>query len=170
MKRRLYFLLPGVKLARQVFRELLLARVEERHIHFMAREGTRLTGLPEATILQKSDAIHGVETGLIVGWAAGAFAGTVAVLFPPAGFSFDLGIILATSLLGAIMGIWVSGMIAADVPNSRLVAFQREMESGRIFMIVDVPKRRVAEISAMVKRHHPQADMRGLEPRMPAFP
>ncbi len=42
MRRRLYFLVPDVKRAREMFRDLLLARIEERHIHFLGREGTAL--------------------------------------------------------------------------------------------------------------------------------
>lgn len=170
MRKRLYFLLPDVRTARQVLNELLLARIEERHIHVLAKEGTSLQGLPEASVLQKSDAIHGVELGLIIGGATGAFAGVIAVLFPPAGLVMGLGVILATSILGAIMGVWVSGMIASDVPNTRLKKFVRPLEKGKILMIVDIPRRQVDKISRMIKKHHPEADMRGLDPTIPAFP
>ena len=67
MRRRLYFLLPDVKSARQVFKKLLLARIEDRHIFFLAKEGVELSDLPEATMLQKSDEIHGLGVGLVVG-------------------------------------------------------------------------------------------------------
>jgi hypothetical protein len=170
MRRRLYFLLPDVKTTKQVFRELLLARIEERHVHVLARDGTLLGDLPEATLLQKSDAIHGIELGLIIGGATGMVAGTLAVLFPPSGLIMGLGVILATGILGAIMGVWVSGMIAVDVPNTKLRAFMGAVEKGKVLMIVDIPKDQVAEVSRWVKQHHPEADMRGLEPTIPAFP
>jgi hypothetical protein len=68
------------------------------------------------------------------------------------------------------MGVWVSGMIAVDVPNTKLRAFMGAVEKGKVLMIVDIPKDQVAEVSRMVKQHHPEADMRGLEPTIPAFP
>jgi hypothetical protein len=37
-------------------------------------------------------------------------------------------------------------------------------------MLVDVPKDRVEKIEDQVKRHHPEADLEGTEPRIPAFP
>jgi hypothetical protein len=43
-------------------------------------------------------------------------------------------------------------------------------EKGKVLMIVDIPKDQVAEVSRKVKQHHPEADMRGLEPTIPAFP
>ena len=170
MRRRLYFLLPNVKVTKKVFNELLLARIEERHVHVMAKEGVSLGDLPEATMLQKSDAIHGVELGLVVGGATGTLAGIVAVLFPPSGLTMGLGVILATALIGAIMGVWVSGMIAADVPNTRLKKFFHALERGKVLVIVDIPKAQVEEITQMIKKHHPEADMRGVDPTIPAFP
>ena len=170
MRRRLYFLLPNVKRAQEVFKELLLARIEERHVHTLAREGITLTDLPEATLLQKSDAVHGAGLGLVVGGATGAVAGAVAFLFPPSGLVMGLGVILATSVIGAIMGVWVSGMIATNVPNTHLKAFTAAIANGKILMIVDVPKAQTDKITRLLKKRHPEADLRGHDPTMPAFP
>ena len=48
--RRLYFLVPNVESAKKINDELLLARVEERHIHIIAKEGTPMEDLPEASL------------------------------------------------------------------------------------------------------------------------
>ena len=40
--RRIYFLVPDLKTASTVTDELLLARIEERHIHIVAPDGTEL--------------------------------------------------------------------------------------------------------------------------------
>jgi hypothetical protein len=168
MRRRLYFLIPNGKRAREVFRALLLERVAERHIHFLARESTDLGDLPEATLLQKSDAMHGVMIGLFVGGLTGAAAGVVVLFFPPAGLVMGLGIVLIMSLLGAIMGIWASSMIAVDVPNTHLKQFEQDLKRGKILMMLDVEKRRMEEISHAVERH--KAVVRGRDPTIPAFP
>jgi len=170
MRRRLYFLLPDVTSAKQVFKKLLLARIEDRHIFFLAKDGVELSDLPEATMLQKSDEIHGLGVGLVVGGATGALAGVVAMIFPPSGLVMGLGVILAMSLIGAIVGIWASGMIASDVPNTRLEKFSREIESGRILLMVDVHKHQIEEITGMLKEQHPDAAPRGRDPTIPAFP
>ena len=169
MRRRLYFLLPNTRSARQIVDELLLARIEERHIHALARDGLALGKLPQATILQTSDFSHGIWSGLFLGGATGMIAGALAVAFPPSGLSVGIGIILATGLIGALMGVWVSGMIAADVPNSQLHGFRAAIEAGKVLLIVDIPKHQVDEVSRLVHRHHPEADMRGIEPTIPAF-
>jgi len=168
MRRRLYFLLPDLDTARKVVDELLLARVEERHIHVLAKEGTELQNLPEATLFQKSDFVHAVERGLALGGGTGAVAGLAAIAIP--GMVLGGGAILGIALAGAGMGAWLAGMIGMDVPNSRLDEFESAISEGSILMMVDVRKEQVDTVSQSVKEHHPEADMHGTEPTIPAFP
>jgi hypothetical protein len=37
-------------------------------------------------------------------------------------------------------------------------------------MMVDVPGDRVDEITAAIRKHHPEAHVKGTEPTIPAFP
>ena len=168
--RRLYFLVPDLDTANTVVDELLLKRVDEHHIHVVAKEGTPMGDLPEANLLQKSDFIPAMERGLAVGGITGVLAGIAAVTFPPAGLVLGGGAILGTSLAGAGIGAWISGMIGMDVPNSQIEKFEDAIEKGEVLMMVDIPKTRVEEIEALVQQHHPDADMGGTEPHIPAFP
>src|SRR5690349_3402381 len=120
MRRRLYFILPDVKHAREVFNDLLLQRIDDRHIYFLARSNINLGDLPKAEMLQTTDAVHGLGLGLAVGGLTGASAGVVVLMFPPSGLAMGLGVVLVMSLLGALMGAWASGMIASSVPSTRL--------------------------------------------------
>jgi len=157
-------------MAKQVVDELLLARIESRHIHVMARDGIPLESLPEASMLQKSDFVHGVEQGLTLGAATGLAAGLVAMMLAPTGMDLGGGSLLGITLAGAGVGAWLSGMIATDVPNVRLQEFREAVAAGQFLMMVDVPKDDVERVSALIKRHHPEADMHGIEPTIPAFP
>ncbi len=170
MKRRLYFTLPDVRTARQAVDELLLARIEARHMHVLAKEGTGLEGLPEANVLQTSDFVHGLELGLIVGGATGVVAGAAAMLVQPLGLATGGALVLAVALAGAAIGAWVSSMIGSSVPNTRLRAFEKDLEAGRILLMVDVPPERVEEVQRLIKKHHPEAGDHGREPTIPAFP
>jgi hypothetical protein len=168
--RRLYFMLPDIVTAKTVVDELLLKRIDDHHIHVVAKEGVELGDLPEASLLQKSDFIPALERGLALGGITGALAGIAAVTFPPAGLVLGGGAILGTSLAGAGMGAWMSGMIGVDVPNTQIDKFETAISEGEILMMVDIDKERVAEIEALVQKHHPEADMGGTEPHIPAFP
>ncbi len=169
--RRLYFLVPTLDSATQIVDELLLARVEERHIHIAAKDHHALEekNLPEANLLQESDFVPALERGLAVGGATGLLAGIVAVI-TPTGLALAGGAILGLALAGAGVGAWVSSMIGADVPNTQLKEFQAAIDEGQLLFMIDVPKARVDEISELVKKHHPEAEIEGTEPTVPAFP
>jgi hypothetical protein len=168
--RRIYFLVPDLNTASTVTNELLLSRIEERHIHVIAREGAELGNLPKASLLQTSDVIPAVERGLAVGGVTGILAGVAAVSFPPAGVVLGGGAILATALVGSGIGAWLSSMIGVDVMNTQIKQFEEAVNKGGILFLVDVPKERVEQIETMVKMHHPDADIEGTEPHIPAFP
>jgi len=170
MRRRLYFLLPNAESAHSMLNEMLLARIEVRHIHFLGRRGELPADLPEANFLQKTDFVHGVQLGLGVGGLAGIVVGLLLVAFPPGGASMQLVAVLIAALLGAVFGAWASSMAASSVPNSKLKRFQADIEQGKVLMMVDVPMRRVQEISDLVARRHPEAVSAGFEPTIPAFP
>ena len=170
--RRLYFLIPDVDSAKTIVDELLLARVEERHMHIAAADHHALTeaNLPEANLLQESDFIPAVERGLAIGGATGILAGIAAVALPGVGLVLGGGAILGIGLAGAGVGAWLSSMIGISVPSSRLTDFEEAIKAGSLLMMVDVPKTRVEEITALIKQHHPEAEIEGTEPVIPAFP
>lgn len=71
----------------------------------IAKRGTPLEELPEANLLQKSDFIPAVQQGLALGGTTGMLAGLVAVILPPASTVIAEGILLATTLVGASVGV-----------------------------------------------------------------
>jgi hypothetical protein len=168
--RRLYFLVPDVEDARKIVDELLLARIEERHIHLIAKEGIPMENLPEAGFMQKSDFVPALERGVTLGGATGVLAGLVAITFPPAEIILGGGALLASALAGAGVGGWLSSMIGSGMHNTRIKQFEEAIEAGELLMMVDVPKDRIDEIDELVKKHHPETEIEGTEPTIPAFP
>ena len=170
MKLRMYVTLPDLQSAKRLADDLLLARVEDRHMHFLARRGTDLGELHQASYLQKTDAVHGAFTGMVIGGVLGALVGLGVVYFPPGVESVPLGAVLIGALVGAGLGAWFSSMVGLQVPNSRLKAFERELEQGRILLMLDVPAARYEELRAVIARTHPEAMDGGTEATVPAFP
>ena len=171
MNRRLYFVLPDVDTAQQVERDLLLARIEDRRMHFLGKRGTDLKDLPEASLGQKTDLFHGMRVGLVAGGVTGALDGFILYQFPsPIGVSLDVGIVAILALVGAIFGAWVSSMIGSSTPNVRLREYEKTMEEGHILLMVDVPKERVDEVREIMRSHHPEVEDHGIDPTIPSFP
>jgi hypothetical protein len=168
--RRIYFLIPGVGTAQAIVDDLLLARIEERHIHVIAREGTALADLPQAKLAQSSDLVPALERGTAAGGLMGLLAGLLAVTFPPAGLVLGGGALLGLTLFGAGFGAWMSGMVGAGLPSSHIDQYERAIAAGELLMMIDVQPERVEEIEAMVIRHHPEAELEGVDPDIPLFP
>ena len=196
MSRRIYWLLPDANSARRTMNDLLLARISESHIHFVAPEGADTSGLHMANVLQTSDLLRSAQLGLVVGGATGAVAGALAaVFFPIAGASgleslqaalalpqwslrdllggmdaaqWAMASVLA--LAGGVLGAWSSSLIGVSTPSHRLQRFEGAIAQGQFLLMVDVPASRVEEIEVTLGKTHPEAHLEGLEPNVPAFP
>ncbi|TCG03196.1 DUF1269 domain-containing protein [Paraburkholderia steynii] len=168
--RRIYFLLPDEHSAQTIVNELLLMRVEWRHIHMIANQDVPLKDLPEATLAQRSDLLPALARGTAAGGLTGILAGLVALAFPPAGLTIAGGAVVAITLCGAGFGAWTATMIGVDVPNTRLRRFEQAIEKGELLMMIDVAKDRVEEIEEMIRSHHAEAEIQGTDPTIPAFP
>lgn len=168
--RRIYFLVPDVSTTKRIVDELLLARIDDRHIHVIAKSGTPMEDLPEANLFQKSDFIPTVERGLALGGSVGILAGLVAITLPASAPMLAGGVLLMATLSGAGIGAWAGGMIGVSVGNTRIKQFEDAIEAGQLLLLADVPKNRVEEIEERVKQHIPQVEIEGTEPTIPAFP
>ena len=168
--KRIYFIVPSSDVARTIVNELLVARVEEKHIHILAKRGTDMHELPEASMMQKSDFVPAVQRGLALGGVVGTVAGLVGIALAPGAAVIAGGVILGSSLAGAGVGAWLSGMVGLSVGKTRHKQFEDAIERGGLLLMIDVPISRVEEISELVKKHHPEAELEGTEPLIPAFP
>jgi hypothetical protein len=168
--RRIYFLVPDIETTKRIVDELLLAKIEERHIHVIAKRGTPLEDLPEASLLQKSDFIPAVEQGVAVGGSTGILAGLVAIALPGTAPVIAGGVLLASTLAGAGMGAWIGGMVGMSIGNRKIKEFEGAIEAGEFLILVDVPKDRVDEIEAQVKQHLPQIMIEVIELEITTFP
>ncbi|MDN0082819.1 DUF1269 domain-containing protein [Crenobacter sp. SG2305] len=171
MRKRIYYLIPELLSAQRIMNDLLLANIEEKHIHFLAKDGLDLSTLHRANLLQESDIVHGAELGAVVGGATGLFAGLVGAFVVLSDTGLPWGsVVLATGVAGVLFGAWSSSMIGSSAPNTRLKPFRRAIERSQILLMVDVPRWRVVEIEKLLQRTHPEAVLGGVEPSILAWP
>jgi hypothetical protein len=170
MRKRIYWLLPDSTSARRTMDDLLLARIEERHIHFVGTDEADMTGLHPANILQTTDLIPAAQHGLVIGGAVGIAVGLVAALFPIVGNEPQWGVAGVLAIIGGPFGAWAASLIGVSLPSSRLRRFKKAIEAGQLLLIVDVPRSKVEDIEALLQKSHPEAHFEGEEPNVPAFP
>ncbi|OGB26922.1 MAG: DUF1269 domain-containing protein [Burkholderiales bacterium RIFCSPLOWO2_02_FULL_57_36] len=166
MRHRLYYFLPDIESARRTFDDMLLNRIEQRHVRFLTGGTPLPNDMPEASVLLKTDMLHGLAIGTMVGAVLGIAFGALLTFY----YELPQAAILVTTLIGLLFGGWAASMVAAALPNSRLKAFSPELEKGKVLMIADVPARRVKQIETMLAERHPEMRFGGEEPNMPVFP
>ena len=155
MKRRLYFLLPDTEHARAVVSELETRGIERKSMHAIAGGGGDVSGLPVASRMQRDDLGARIEQYLWGGNLALFFMALIALvvlaLLPLAWWWLLLpaGIMLVTFLTGL--------EFVMHTPNVHLAEFQSAMRHREILLMIDVPARQVADVEALVHRHHPEA-------------
>jgi len=167
MKRRLYFLLPGINSANLMMDDLLLARINADSIHFLASADTPLGDLPEATISERSDLIEGWEIGMGLGALLGLVLGLIALLVPTWWYTMPLPAVttlVICTLVGILVGGLMTALVATTIPNVQLRQFQGPIAKGQVLMIVLAPLHRVNEIRQKVKNAHPEAAYWGTWP------
>lgn len=170
MKRRLYFMLPDIRTARQVRKELLLARIEDRNIHCLVKPGTPVGNLPQASLFERTDFLHEGETGILIGAAWGLLAGLLALAFPSEYFPMWYtslhwsGILAITTFIGACSGGIGMALLGMNLPNSDLDAFRARIMEGEVLMMVAVPFSRLRGICRIMKRLHPEVVYAGAWP------
>lgn len=167
--KRLYFRVPTIASATSLVEALQADQVPDSAIYLIGKDHHRLqmAHLHEAGILQTTSLLYALQRGVAVGSLAGLLAGLIAFLFPPGELELSWGVILALGLLGAAFGAWGSTLVGITVPNPVVAQCKQAIEAGELLMLIDIPSEREQDITALVKKQHPEARIEGfnLQPR-----
>lgn len=163
--RRIYFLVPDIQITHKIVDELQAKGLEERNIHILAKQGTKLGDLLALNSIEKSDLFPSMERGVSMGGTAGLLAGLIAVAIPGS-LVVGGGAVLACTVMGAGVGVWF-GVDGVDEGNTRLKPYEEAIEKGELLILLDIPKYQVDEISRLIIKHHPEAEFEGMEPILP---
>lgn len=160
LMKRLYFMVPDTEACKAIVTDLRSAAISKRHLHVVASPAVALGDLPEATLAQKTELAHGIEKGIFLGGIAGLLGGVLIVAFPPTGMVVSGPVSLAAVTAGsAAFGALAMGLISKDIHNRKLAAFERDIEAGRILLMVDVPRHDVERWKAFIVERHPEAEI-----------
>ncbi|MES2547510.1 MAG: hypothetical protein V4575_07355 [Pseudomonadota bacterium] len=162
MKLKLHFLLPDMKVANQASQAMLLARVEDKDVCFLARPGTNLGVLHEAPAIEATNTINEGLKGIFMGAAIGLLGGLYVLYFPPwftesplwFTNTSDWIILSVTTLAGAAAAAFGAALLGFNILNTNLAKYQSRIDSGAVLMIVTVPYQRAKEIRKIVSKLH----------------
>lgn len=158
MRPQLKFLLPDIKVANQASEALLLARIDNKNICFLAKPGTDLGNLQAASTLESTDMINGGQRGLLVGASVGLLFGLYAHYFQPwitESMNVHWVVLVgALTLLGAILSAISATLFGTNFFNRDLKKYKSKIDEGAILMIVSAPFQRREEITKVVSKLH----------------
>ena len=151
---KLEFMLPDIKAANQACEQMLLARIENKNIHFLAKPGTNLGKLQLATAIEKTNIIHEGERGILIGAGLGLLAGLYVLTVPPWLTNSPLWftnspwfvILATTAVIGTVSVAIGAALLGVNLFNTDLNRFKSRINRGEILMIVSVPFYRAKEI------------------------
>ncbi|MBX9676661.1 MAG: hypothetical protein K2V71_08685 [Methylotenera sp.] len=162
MNLKLNFLLPDMKVANQASQAMLLARVEDKNVCFLARPGTNLGLLQSATALEATNTFNEGLKGILMGAGLGLLGGLYVLYFPawftdsPLWFTnaSDFAILTVTTFIGAVAAAIGAALLGVNILNTDLTKYETRINDGAVLMIVSVPYRRANEIRKIVSKLH----------------
>lgn len=159
MWRRIYFSFPNAEQARRVVTDLELADVERESIHTIARSDIDITGLPSANKAQRNDKVWFWDKMF---WNSNLFFFTtmlvLTILLLSWGYpkwAFIAGPAMAASFI-------IAYLFASKIPHAHLNQMRVPIAIGEVVLLVDLPFKRVREITQLVSRRHPEASLDGI--------
>lgn len=152
-------LFPGRQFAEKAVVDLVSLGVDQRHMHTIAREGVDISGLPKATVRQRSDLAGRIDQWL---WDINLLVFFVALaIFLVALWSASWGWAVAGFI---VMGTTFSlgNYYARHVPHAHMTECQTALRHGEVLLLVDVPRWRQAAIEKAMRKQHSEIEIGGV--------
>ena len=158
MRPRLKFLLPDIKTANKASEALLLARIDDKNISFLANSDTNLGELRAASAIEGTNIVNEAEKGILYGATVGLLVGLYMHYFQPwitesmhVNWMVLVGVLM---LFGAALSAIGAAVFGTNFFNDDLKNYQSKIEQGAILMIVTAPFQRSNEIRRIVSKLH----------------
>lgn len=158
MTPKLKFLLPDVATANQVAGSLMLARIGNEDISFIAKPGTDFGQLQGVSIIESPKVVHDEENdgkGIWIGAVIGLLTG-ICIHYIDPGIASSMGIhwitiVAIASLIGAFA---FAALFGVNFFGAEFKKYKSKIESGAILMIVTAPFQRANEIRLIVNKSY----------------
>jgi hypothetical protein len=148
MKTRHVFATSGIPAAQAAMGAARAHGIRDDDLSLIARSDIELEEIPDERKHVEMDFVPAALRGTVSGGAAGLLAGLVALAIPPLGVT--LAGAGAIALLGAMVGTWSSALVGASIPDELHRIFEREIQDGRILLVIDGDEGLLPEAEAAI--------------------
>ncbi len=157
--RRLHMLFPKKRQAASAVQELHQMGLSTRQMHTIARAGIDLSGLPEATVRQRSDTTALIEQWL---WNANLALFFIAFLSASAAMLAGLPYWVLAGLMVMLLSFVAGNYFTSHVPHVHMTDYQNAIGNGEVLLLVDIPLWRVHGIESRIRTTHPEMELGGV--------
>ncbi len=158
MREQLKFLLPDIDTANQAAKALLVAKIDNKNICFLANPSVNLGQLQPASTLKSTNVINEGEKGILIGAFIGLLFGLYAHFFQPwitASMNVNWMVLVgALMVLGAALSAIGAAVFGSNFFNDDFKKYKKRIDEGSILMIVTAPFQRSDEIIKIVSKSH----------------
>lgn len=157
--RRIYMLFPSRQHAETAVSDLVALGIDERHVHTIAKPGLDITGMPKATVLQRSDLAGRIDRWL---WDVNLLV-------------FFIALALCVLALWNASWVWAAGCLVLmvltfsfgyyytrHIPHAHMTECQTALRHGEILLLVDVPYWRLAPVEKAMRQRHMEIEIGGV--------
>jgi len=135
MKKRHVFATPDLPAAKAVVRAAREQGIDRKCISVEARKDIEIHRISDDRLNVSMDFIPAALRGTVLGALSGLLLGIVAYWVPY--FGLGWGGVAALAVVGALIGTWASVLAGSAVPDEVRRTFAREIEDGRILVVID---------------------------------
>ncbi|MBS0290186.1 MAG: hypothetical protein JSS07_09165 [Proteobacteria bacterium] len=160
--KRSFVLVPNLRMAQEIVRELTQIGFEGAHIHVVGQRSDKIQKihLHEANIIETSDLVPSLKRGCIIGFAFSVvLCGIYAYIVTTNSLKINPYIIFAILLFGTIFGAWVSSLIGVSVEDPTLQRFEEYIKTGHYILIFEQATDSDIAIIENLLKHHPGANL-----------
>lgn len=152
--KRLFFLIPDLKVAHAVSEELVSLGVKDSCIHVMGGdvEVLKKAHLHPGTLFH-TNVLPALKWGVVVGIITMVIIFGLFTLFLPKDVTWHPIGLLAVVVFGMGFGFWSTGMLSL-VKNPVIEKNESYLKQGHYLMLVDVPAKEADNISQKITAHH----------------
>jgi hypothetical protein len=156
---RICLIAPNIVLAKRIATDCETLGVAPGNIHVVGKNHAIIehVHLHRATIFQTTNLSKMLKIGLLAGACIGSIMG---------GYIFRvdlwethiglLGVGLFT-LVGALLGLWASGLIGIGVQDPLVEHYIKPIEEGRYLLLIDLARKRGEVLAQEILAHYPEA-------------
>ena len=148
MRKRHVFATPSLPVAEAVVQAARSRGISSDCIFLEAKSDVEVDGIVDERKNVSMDFAPAAWHGTLIGAAAGFLAGLGAMVIPA--FSLSFGGAAALTVVGALVGTWVSGLIGSSLPDEVRRTFRGRIEAGQILVVIDAMPEAFASAEAAI--------------------